>query len=84
MMLCLKIWSAVVVPLHKGKGEMIKYKNYKGSSLLSRVSKIYRDILIDKVRSVTGGLIDDEQGGFRVGRGYVDQIFTLIEIDEKT
>ena len=29
------------------------------------------------------GLIDGEQGGFRAGRGYVDQIFTLIQIDEK-
>ena len=75
--------SAVIVPLHKGKGEMIKCKNYRGISLLSVVGKIYADILVDRVRSVTGGLIDDEQGGFRAGRGYVDQIFTLIQIDEK-
>ena len=33
--------------------------------------------------SVTGGLIDDEHGDFRAGRGYVDQIFTLIQKDEK-
>ena len=32
---------------------------------------------------MTGGLIDDEQGGFRVGRGGVDQIFTIKEIGEK-
>ena len=75
--------SAVIVPLHKGKGEMIKCKNYRGISLLSVVGKIYADILVDRVRSVTGGLIDDEQGGFRAGRGYVDQMFTLIQIDEK-
>ena len=30
-----------------------------------------------------GGLIDDEQGGFRAGRGCVDQIFTLKQISEK-
>ena len=75
--------SAVIVPLHKGKGEMIKCKNYGGISLLSVVSKIYADILVERVRSVTGGLIDDEQGGFRAGREYVGQIFTLIQIDEK-
>ena len=75
--------SAVIVPLHKGKGKMIKCKNYRGIRLLSGVSKIYADILVDRVRSVTRGLIYDEQGGFRVGRGYVDQIFTLIQIDEK-
>ena len=30
-----------------------------------------------RVHVVTGGLIDDEQGCFKVGRGYVDHIFTL-------
>ena len=32
---------------------------------------------------MTGDLIDDEQGGFREGRMYVDQIYTLIQIGEK-
>ena len=32
---------------------------------------------------MTGGLIDDEQGGFRAGREYVDQVFTLKQICEK-
>ena len=41
---------------------MIKCKNYRGISLLSVVDKIYADILVERVRSVTGGLIDDEQG----------------------
>ena len=40
-------------------------------------------ILVDTVRSVTGGLIDDEQGGLRAERWYVDHIFTLIQIGEK-
>ena len=47
------------------------------------VGKIYSGILADTVRRVTGGLIDDEQGGFRAGRGYVDQIFTIKQIDER-
>ena len=51
--------------------------------MLSVVGKIYTDILEDTVRSVTGGLIDDEQGSFRVGTGNVDQIFTSIQIDER-
>ena len=32
---------------------------------------------------MSGGLIDDEQRGFREGRGCVDQIFYLKHIGEK-
>ena len=38
---------------------------------------------LSRVHRVTGGLIDDEQGSFREGRGCVDQIFTLRQIGEK-
>ena len=38
------------------------------------VGKIYASILVDRVRRGIGGLIGDEQGGFRAG---IDQIFTL-------
>ena len=56
--------SAVIIPLHKSKGERTEYKNYRGISL-SVAGKIYASIL----HKVTGDLIDDEQRGFRVGRG---------------
>ena len=68
------------VPLYKGKGERSECKNY---SLLSVVEKIKAGIIVDRVRRVTGGLISDEQGGFRTGRGCVDQIFSLRQIGEK-
>ena len=32
---------------------------------------------------MSGGLIDDEQGSFKAGRGCLDQIFTLKQIGEK-
>ena len=41
------------------------------------VGKIYEAILVDSVRKVTEGLIDDEQVKFRAGRGCVGQIFIL-------
>ena len=40
-------------------------------------------LLVDKVRIRFGGLIDDDEGGFRAGRDCVDQIFTLKDIGEK-
>ena len=63
-----------------GKGERTKCKNYRGFSLLSVVGKINAVILEDRVQRVTGGLIDDEQRGFRAGRGCVVKIFTLKQI----
>ena len=47
------------------------------------VGKIYARILVDRVRKVTEGLIDDKQAVFRPGKGYVDQIFTLKQVGEK-
>ena len=47
------------------------------------VGKIYAEILVDRVRRVTGGLVDDEQGSFRAGTRCVDHIFTLKQIAEK-
>ena len=49
----------------------------------SVIGKIYVGILVDRVGGVIVGLIEDEQGDFRAGRGCVDQIFTLKEIGEK-
>ena len=52
-------------------------------SLLSVVGKIYAGVSLDRVRRETGGLIDNQQGGFRAGRGCADQIFTLKQIGGK-
>ena len=69
--------SAVIIPLYKAKGETTECTNYGSISFLSVVGKIYVGIIIDRDHKVTEGLIDDEQGEFRAGRGCVDQIFTL-------
>jgi hypothetical protein len=74
---------AVIVPLYKGKGEKGNCRNYRGISLLSVVGKVYAGILVERVRRVTEGLIGEEQGAFRSGRGCVDQIFTLKQMIEK-
>src|SRR5678815_3019926 len=74
---------AVIVPLYKGKGDKGNCRNYIGISLLSVVGKIYAFILVERVRRVTEGLIGEEQGAFRSGRGCVDQIFTLKQMIEK-
>ena len=62
----------MIIPLYKSKGERTECKKYRGISLLSVVGKIYAGILVDRVRRVTGSLIDDKQEGFRVEKGCVD------------
>ncbi|MCP3680826.1 MAG: reverse transcriptase family protein [Gammaproteobacteria bacterium] len=75
--------SGRVVPLYKGKGEREVCGNHRGICLLSVVGKIYSRMVIDRVRNITEKLVGEEQGGFRKGRGCVDQIFTLRHIVEK-
>ena len=73
------IWRlCIIVPLYKGKEERTECSNYIDISLLSVFGKIYAGILLHRVRRVTESLMDDEQGGFRSGSGYVDKIYTLI------
>ena len=61
--------------------ERIECSNYRGIRL-SMVGKIYQGILINRIRRATEGLIGDDQRGFREGRWFVDQTFTLKQIGE--
>ena len=51
--------------------------------VISLLSVVAAGIRIDRVRTVTGSLINDEQGGFREGKWCIDQIFRLKKIGEK-
>src|ERR1700755_1950390 len=52
-----------------------------GISLLSIMGKVYGRILLNKIG--INERICEEQGGFREGRGCMDQVFTLRMIEEK-
>ena len=64
--------SAATVPLYKVKGERTECSNYRGIILLSVIEKIYAGILVNRFRRMIEGLINEEQIGFRAGRGFVD------------
>ena len=56
--------------MYKGKRKRIECKNDRKISLESVGGKLYGEILVGSVRKVIEGeVIDDEQGGFRSGRG---------------
>ena len=58
-------------------------RNFRGISVLSLVGKMYGRILIERVRAITENLIGEEQGGFRKGRGVLDQVFVVKGLCEK-
>ena len=75
--------KAVIVPLYKGKGSKEECKNYRGISLLSVPGKVYARVVVDRLQKVTDDAIGEEQGGFRKGRGCVDQIASMRLLVEK-
>ena len=75
--------GTIIAPIYKGKGDRSECKNDKEISLLSIPGKVYGRILIEKVHSLSEGLIGAEQCGFRSGRGCVDQVSVMKQMNEK-
>ena len=73
--------TGVVVPLFK-KGDRRVCSNYRGITLLSLPGKVYSGVLERRVRRIVEPRIQEEQCGFRPGRGTVDQLYTLCRILE--
>ncbi len=69
--------KAIIVPLYKGKGSRSECSRYRGISLLSVPGKVYGRILTERLIEVTEWKVSEEQGGFRKGKGCVDQIFAM-------
>ena len=74
---------AVIIPMYKGKGVKEECKNYRGISLLSIPGKLYGRVVINRKRELTNSAMEEEQSGFREGRGCADQIFTVRCLSEK-
>src|SRR5215469_17919809 len=79
-----KDWQeACVVRMYKGRGNKSEYGSYRGISMMSVVGKLYERVVIDRVKNLTESLVGEEQGGFRKGRGCVDQVFAVKGLCEK-
>ena len=73
--------TGVVVPLFK-KGDQRVCSNYRGITLLSIPGKAYARVLERRLRPMVEHRIQEEQCGFRPGRGTTDQLFSLSQIFE--
>ncbi|KAI3371031.1 hypothetical protein L3Q82_023521, partial [Scortum barcoo] len=51
--------------------------NYRGITLLSLPRKVYARVLERRIRPIVDPRIQEEQCGFRPGRGTLDQLYTL-------
>jgi hypothetical protein len=72
---------AYFMPLFKGDGSQLDPDNYRQLAISSVVVKLFEKILDRRIQVWERvGLLSDLQGGFRTGRGTVDQLFVLNEI----
>ncbi|KAK0137883.1 putative RNA-directed DNA polymerase from transposon X-element [Merluccius polli] len=83
--LCSITWASGAVPLDWQTGVVVplfKKGDGGGITLLSLPGKIYSGVLERRVRQIVEPRIQEEQCGFRPGRGTVDQLYTLCRILE--
>ncbi|KAK3557566.1 hypothetical protein QTP70_030495, partial [Hemibagrus guttatus] len=73
--------TGVVVPLFK-KGDRRVCSNYREIKLLSLPGKVYSRVLERRVRPLVEPWIQEEQCGFRLCRGTLDQLYTLHRVLE--
>ncbi|KAI3352271.1 hypothetical protein L3Q82_005173 [Scortum barcoo] len=73
--------TGVVVPLFK-KGDRRVCSNLQGITLLSLPGKVSRQGTERRIRPIVDPWIQEEQCGFRPGRGTVDQLYTLHRVLE--
>ena len=74
--------NSLLVVLYKGEGPKNDCSNYRGISLLSVVGKIR--IIFKRINlHIADNVLPESQCGFRSGRGTVDMIFTIRQLQEK-
>src|SRR4029077_10651902 len=70
-----------MVPVYKGKGDALECSSYRGIKLLDHAMKVFERVVERKLRSSI--TIDEQQFGFRPGRGTTDAIFIVRQMQEK-
>jgi hypothetical protein len=73
--------TSILLPFPK-KGDRTVCDNYRGISLIDTAAKMFAILLLNRFSSERHARTRPNQGGFRPGRGCIDQIFTLRRILE--
>ena len=65
----------VIVPIFKGKGDVMSCGSYRGAKLLEHAMKIVERVLERRIRTLIN--LNEMQFGFMPGKGTVDAIFIV-------
>ena len=77
-----KSWySSEIVPIYKGKGDVMECGSSRGIKLLEHGMKVMESVLDKRIREVVN--ISEMQYGFRAGRSTTDAIFIARQLQEK-
>ena len=75
-------WTkSTVVPLYKGKGNVLECGNYHTIKLLKHGMQVVEHVFEKRLRKMVE--IREEQYGFVAGKGTTDEIFILRQLQEK-
>jgi hypothetical protein len=77
-------WKRVKLTLIFKSGDKDVPKNYRPISIIPVLAKLFSTVLYEKIRDVIDLRLDDEQFGFRRGRGCTDAIHILRMVVEKS
>ena len=72
-----------ITTLYKNKGDRGECNNHRGIYLLSVVGKIFARIILTCLQTLTERVYPGSQCGFRSGRGTVDMIVCVRQLQEK-
>ena len=70
-----------LIPIYKGKGDPMECGSYRAIKLLEHGMKVLERVLERRLRMKVN--IDDMQFGFMPGKGTVDAIFIVRQLQEK-
>ena len=72
-----KTWKQGLIVKMPKKVDLTECGNWGGITLTSVPSKVFRRVLIDRIRDGVNSKLRDKQTVFRSGRGTVEQMFIL-------
>ena len=73
--------TSVVVPIFKGKGDVMNCGSYRGVKLLEHGMKIIEKVLEKRIRALVD--FDEAQFGFMPGKGTIDALFLVRRLQEE-